>query len=275
MSQTAGAALDAQNLGKLIGGHTHNLEEITFNVVGINQDFALSSGNLNFNTALPNGSNLGTYGLVQDSALPANGDLSTEWYFDVRAFGTPTNEVVAGAPTWLGSNLVQREYQRLVEDDLARLVGLQGLAAGQLLVAGCKRQRRWHPVASGSPARGPRPDCRGRAACLHRHGDHDLLPGSAVFPTDGPSIAEYDDPFGFLRSGSRPQASATTSSPSSRTRSSRPPAASPTSTTTASSGIQVLSRWVSPRVMGKGNILNLPYEARDRRYYFSVVPESR
>ena len=121
-----GTAINLQNLNKMKGGHSHNLEEITFNLVGINQDFSLTPNRLG-NAPVPQGSTLGSYGIVKDTDLPASGDQSSEWYFDIRAFGQVHNETddgwsgIAGA----GTGLVAREYQRLVEMDITRLYNLQ------------------------------------------------------------------------------------------------------------------------------------------------------
>ncbi len=248
-----GSQINATNYNKMIGGHTHNLEEITFNLVGINQNFALSSGSL-ATPQLPGGTNLGPYGVVQDTDLPSDGDLSTEWYFDIRAFGNPANEITGGANNLWGTALVAREFQRLTEIDLASLVGKLPSTLSDCM---------FDPTGAGAPNTVPTPQpghvCTGMELML--------LPGTQTWPTDDPAINGYLDGAVFGAEGSALK-----------------PGDHYLSFMTNPLGVgetfgggenqaaygpwwDISVAWVT-RIMGKGDIYNLPQAAADRRYFF-------
>lgn len=248
------------NLNKLIGGSNHNLEEITFNVVGINQDFSFTPGNLG-NKPVPNGTDMGTYGVAQDNQLPKDGDLSTEWYYDVRAYGVPNNENDNGMDTGdqRASGLIIREYQRLVENAIANITGLLPSAPGDCEFAGA-------PAYVGAMA------CQDSTGATHfacpqypvpKAGhvctgmEGIAIPGDSAFPTDPgavsagnyflgagfPSVLKPGDHYAYFTSN--------------------------TGFTDGEYGYfwDMSLQWVT-RVMGRGDVHNLPAEVGDRRFFF-------
>ncbi len=108
---TGDQTLDKQNFNKLVGGHTHTLDDIFFNVVGVNQNITVQKS---------------TYDYVKDTDLPAPTDITTEWIFDVRARGLNSNEYKGGVVSTKnldvhGTGLVFREYARLSQAELYRV----------------------------------------------------------------------------------------------------------------------------------------------------------
>lgn len=98
---------------KLTGGHTHDAETISFNVVGINMGWTDEGIETPGNKAV-----------VTDLYLPTANDLATDWDFDVRTFSTSDNDDTTiqnagGGPygPFRGTGLVQREWARLVQTD--------------------------------------------------------------------------------------------------------------------------------------------------------------
>lgn len=105
------ASYNKLDYDKLVGGVSHDYENILFNVVGVNQNFSLTP-------------DLSTYQVVQDTDLPKPTDYSTDWFFDVRETTKPTNEFdAAGKNKFIGTGLVEREYARLVQLDIATMTG--------------------------------------------------------------------------------------------------------------------------------------------------------
>jgi hypothetical protein len=282
--------LNATNYNKMIGGHAHNLEEVTFNLVGINQDFSLSSGKLD-NSPLPMGSKLGTYGVADDTTIPQPGDLSTEWYFDVRAFGIANNEVdgqtFLGGPG-AGTGLVAREYQRLVEMDLTRLYNEQHskdpsftplqpsnpgdceFASVPVLVGNALcRDSTGQSLAGGCP-QAPVPV----AGHLCTGFEGMVVPGQATYINNGdPKGRSYWlDSVGFAGSVLKPgdHFLAFSENP---TAFQTCAGACGISHTYVYSGYDFGPWWDESlawvvRVMGKGDINNLPPSAADRRFFF-------
>ena len=256
------------NFNKLTGGHAHNLEEITFNVVGVNEDFALSPGSLS-NAPLPNGTNLGTYGVVTDTQIPLDGDLSTEWYFDVRAFGTPTNELTSAKKNELvGSALVVREYQRLAENELARQVGkLPSKPADCQFASAPYTGALVCTNAAGTKIACPAAATPVDAAHVCTGLEGMFIPSAGgvgvLYPTDPPGLGPYLDQVGYSSvSVLKPGDHFTTFQDNSNA--------------LFLPGYQAWDLgyfwdeslgWVT-KVMGRGDINNLPPEARDRRFFF-------
>jgi hypothetical protein len=101
---------------KLTGGHTHDDDDVQFNVIGINTSWTDEL------IETPE-----SQGVVTDSYLPSDTDLATDWSFDVRTFSTPDNDDTSvqnagGSPygPFRGTGLVQREWGRLVEADASQ-----------------------------------------------------------------------------------------------------------------------------------------------------------
>jgi hypothetical protein len=115
---------------KLTGGHTHDVQSVIFNVIGIN----MSWDDEQLNVVGP-----GAQGIVQDSYLPCTGsasnptagdpscvgnpDLATDWEFDVRtdAISDNDNSAIQGT-TQRGTGLMQREWANLVQNDMIAIL---------------------------------------------------------------------------------------------------------------------------------------------------------
>jgi hypothetical protein len=120
-------AATTSNIGwqKLTGGHTHDVETVSFNVVGINLGWTDET------IETP-----GNQGVVTDNYLPCPGgptcasgavDFATDWDFDVRTFQVSDNDDTSvqntgGSPygPFRGTGLVQREWARLVQIDASQ-----------------------------------------------------------------------------------------------------------------------------------------------------------
>ncbi|HEX8789916.1 MAG TPA: hypothetical protein VF765_03120 [Polyangiaceae bacterium] len=261
------------NYEKLVGGHTHNVEEVTFTIVGVNQDFSLSNGALPTKGKINNGTNLGEYDVVQDTQLPQPGDQSTEWYFDVRAFGIPLNECsdvnnCPGTEDRRGTGLIMREYQRLVENDIAFQVGKLPSAPES-----CQFASDPNVATKLGLSTTPTPIDNAHV-CTGFEGM--MVGGSATFPGDPPALGQsYADLYGFEPSVMKPGGPAIVFFENAAV---QPNLWFPGFFTGATSpdgyiGFDYGSFWDESlqwvvRVMGHGDINNLPQELRDRRYFF-------
>lgn len=256
------------NYEKLVGGHTHNLEEVTFTIVGVNQDFSLANGALPGKGTISGGTNLGEYDVVQDTQLPKDGDQSTEWYFDVRAFGIPQNEITNGVEDKRGTGLIMREYQRLVENDLAYQVGLLPSNPEDCQFASDPK------VASQlSLPTSPTP-VDNKHVCTGFEGM--LVGGTASFATDPTNIGTgYLDVYGIEPSVMKPGGPTILFLENADI---LPNLWFPGLFTGVTSPDGYIGfdygtfwdeslQWVV-RIMGKGDINNLPANVRDRRYFF-------
>jgi hypothetical protein len=261
------------NYEKLVGGHTHNVEEVNFTVVGVNQDFSLSNGALPGKGTVANGTNLGEYDVVQDSQLPKPGDQSTEWYFDVRAFGIPLNECsdptnCPGSEDKRGTGLIMREYQRLVENDIAYQVGMKPSAPEDCQFAS-------DPVVAkqlGLPTV-PTP-VDNTHVCTGFEGM--LIGGQATFPGDPAGLAQgYLDVYNLEPSVMKPGGPQIAFLENNAILPNLwfpglfPGVSSPDGYIGFDYGAfwDESLGWVV-RIMGKGDINNLPPAVRDRRYFF-------
>jgi hypothetical protein len=269
------------NYEKLIGGHTHNVEEVTFTIVGVNQDFSLSNGALPTKGSVKNGTNLGEYDVVADPQLPSPGDQSTEWYFDVRAFGIPLNECsdptnCPGSEDKRGTGLIMREYQRLVENDIAFQVGkLPSPPESCQFVSDPVAQALLAKTGLSLPLT-PTP-IDNQHVCTGFEGM--LVGGEAVFPGDPAGLAQgYLD--NFVQGGLEPSVM----KPGGPTivflenQAIVPNFWFPGLFTGVSApngyiGFDYGTFWDESlawvvRIMGKGDINNLPQAVRDRRFFF-------
>jgi len=261
------------NYEKLVGGHTHTVEEVNFTVVGVNQDFSLSNGALPGKGTVANGTNLGEYDVVQDPQLPKPGDQATEWYFDVRAFGIPLNECAdptncPGSEDKRGTGLIMREYQRLVENDIAFQVGKLPSAPESCQFAS-------DPVVAQqlSLPTVPTP-IDNQHVCTGFEGL--LIGGTATFPGDPAGLAQgYLDIYGIEPSVMKPGGPAIVFVENGAI---LPNLWFPGLFTGVTSpdgyiGFDYGTFWDESlgwvvRIMGKGDINNLPQAVRDRRYFF-------
>jgi hypothetical protein len=141
---------------KLTGGHTHNVQSIFFNVVGINMSWDDESATV---------VGPGAQGVVGDNYLPCTGsasnptnapgggvescpgnpDLATDWEFDVRTDASSDNDngALQGGVAQRGTGLVQREWATLVQADMNAILS-------QTPVPGVNRTLYTHQI--GDPA---------------------------------------------------------------------------------------------------------------------------
>ena len=234
-------AEDRQNFAKLVGGRVHDFDNLFFSVIGVNTDFTLKKD---------------TYSVVQDSDLPAADDQATEWIFDVRAKGAVANDIdMTGKLDNHGTGLVFREYARLVQEDLAKLTGRA--VPSPLGASACLfptplptgfDQAVWlrSLPASCTGFEGlmlPGPKVAGQPAAMDALVRKTGAPYNKSFLKPGdPKIYFCDDPL------------------------------SRTSCNGSSSALggpvwdESFRRVI--QVLGKGDVFNLPVDARDRRYFF-------
>jgi len=123
---------DKINVAKFVGGRTHTLEDFSFNIVGVNQNFTHVQSDFDY---------------ITDDELPSADSVATNWTFDVRAKGTAANDVnPATKKTDLhGTGLVFAEYARLVQDALNKDLAAAGIATHPLGATECE---------GASPAKG-------------------------------------------------------------------------------------------------------------------------
>lgn len=225
--------LNTLDTNKLLGGMQHDYENILFNVVGVNQNFSLTP-------------DLGTYEVVQDydpnkgcagvkDSCPNPTDISTDWFFDVRASANVANE----GPNLIGTGLVEREFARLAENDINHITG----GTHYIGDPACETP----PFAAG---------CTGLESMIMAGGLCDLTTGNCgLYPDDPPKLEQdYPYPYGYNASVITP--------------------GGPYSAYADGAGqIAYGPFWDNSlqqviHVLGKGNILGLPAELRDRRYFF-------
>jgi hypothetical protein len=140
---------------KLTGGHTHDAENVYFNVYGINMGWT------DENVETP-----GSHLIVQDNYLPEKGDLVTDWDFDVRTESAADNDnpTVQNAPTqyqFRGSGLVQREFARLAQADMNSILSAAATAAGNTALAALYTHQIGDPACRVPPAQAQALGCTG------------------------------------------------------------------------------------------------------------------
>jgi hypothetical protein len=106
-------SVDVVNLNKVLNGLTHDQEHWTANVLGVNQNF--TSLKVAHNPSI----------VVQDTDTPQVDDVAQDWTYDIRARGHTDNEVnpATGATNFRASSLVVIEWARLMMADIAKMVG--------------------------------------------------------------------------------------------------------------------------------------------------------
>jgi hypothetical protein len=237
---TGDMTADTINYNKLIGGRQHDLENWTFNVVGVNQNFTKTQG---------------PFEVVQDGDKPSDNDIATDWTFDVRAKGHPNNDYGASGYEARGIAMVFIEWARLMLADVAAIQGLavpkklgdptclpapadltpgNQLIPGHTLPAGCTGlEGILIPYAGGTDFA---PDLLNPASNWDTNGDYD--PATSLSPGDPKMFVCVD-----------PATQKDCDGPG------------------TGSMFDTLVSHVT-RVMGGGNINKVPAELRDRRYYF-------
>jgi hypothetical protein len=250
---TGNQAIDTQNLNKLLGGRTHDLENYSFNVVGIDQNFQKNSGK---GTVPPSFDGNGKPIIILDDDVPANDDLGNDWTFDVRAAGAVANDFDATGNLDLhGTGAVMREYAKMVQADLNKFLPLT--QQHQLGDVNCMLPKRKFAPGVIDGCTGfesvvlPAPTDSTNAGINSISGGAGLGPYTSSYLKPGdPNILFCNDPITAIANGDLSTCNGTLASPG-------------------------LSFWDGSlqrviQVMGGGDIFNLPVEVRDRRYFFRM-----
>jgi hypothetical protein len=244
-------AANTLNLNRLLGGRTHDFESFSFNVVGVNQNFTVSSiTNQGSDHSHPPAS---WFQVVNDADKPAPDDIATDFIFDVRAKGKPTNDLDGNGDLDLhGTGLVLREWQRLMLADVSTYIPSYSHVPGDPACVGLDAAGMPTGVPYGTNAS----DCTGLEALV--------IPG-LPYPGDPPGITGMLDSAGFyysslLKPGDPYNAFAWD-----------PGSAYLTTVNYAGGGQGYF--WDNAlqtviQVLGKGDVFHIPSEMRDRRYYF-------
>ena len=240
--------VDAVNLNKVVHSLTHDQEHWTANVLGVNQNFT--------SIKVANNPNI----VVLDSDAPGSGDFAQDWTFDVRARGHVHNDYGGAAaagwpvPEYRGSALLFIEWARLLLADIGRITGTTHTLGDPACVG---------YDASGKPNYLNDPTCSGIEGMI--------IPNAA--PWGGPQTDFTGDPkrpdldagnnydqFGIFLSVLKPGDihGAFCIDPGTFF------------DCTADGGFSVWQNALTHvrRVLGRGQLTNLPSELQDRRYYF-------
>jgi hypothetical protein len=229
------AKIDEQNYNKLVGGRTHDLEAFSFNVIGVNQNFARLSPD-SFDGA-------GAPIFLKDTDVPDRADVAVDWTFDVRAQGAVQNDLGPGGDLDMhGTGLVFREYARLVQADLARYVGpAHTLGAPECLTADSSAAAPGCTGFEGLMIPGPAPAGTDPVVAKMYAGTSDPYVRSYLKPGD-PRALFCNDP------ATQNDCNATVDGPG--------------GPLWDASLVRVIL------VLGKGDLFKLPADVRDRRYFF-------
>jgi hypothetical protein len=243
---------DVVNLNKIENGLTHDQEHWTANVVGVNQNFTSEKV-----AQSPDS-------VVLDTDVPQDGDFAQDFFFDLRARGHVRNDYNAKDKIDLrGTAMIYIEWARLMLND----INMQMKAAGKI------------PADQPPKVLGD-PDCTG----FDNNGNPIFKPGCSGI--EGMMIPAWPGRTQFLKDASCARGGQCLD------------AGANFDYNVAFYGVSVLKpgvstsafcvdpgnftdcyqdgslsafgnalNWVT-RLLGKGNINNLPTELRDRRYYF-------
>jgi len=223
--------IDKINVAKFLGGRTHTLEDFSFNIVGVNQNFTHVQGDFDY---------------ITDDESPTDDSIATNWTFDVRSKGKVANDITAGATDLHGTGLVFAEYAKLVQEELNKDLAADGIATHAIGAVECQ---------GATPAKG----CTGFETFMY--------PGFAPAGTPAQLANMYANKPGedlgladvydrtYLRPGD-PQA-VFCRNPAGR------------SGCSADVLWDYSFRYVL-LTLGHGDIYSIPTEARDRRFYFRL-----
>lgn len=240
---------DNTNLTKVTHSLTHDTEHWTANVLGVNQNFT-SHKVLQDPTAV-----------VLDSDMPSSGDVAQDWTFDSRARGVVRNDYTGyQIPNFRGSALLMMEWARLMLEDIGTITGHTYLL-GDPACTGYD--------SSGTPNYELNPGCSGIEGMMIPYTGYDN-DGSGTTPSDfsgDPSpLAElqyasnnWDYGNVYFASILKPGdlSGAFCVDPGSMV-------------DCTADGVSIWQNALKHviRVLGNGDVLNLPTELQDRRYYF-------
>jgi hypothetical protein len=241
--------VDAVNLDKVEYGLQHDQEHWTSNVMGVHQNFT--------SLKVANDPNI----VVLDTDTPQPGDIAQDWSWDLFARGQTANDynTTNGNLEERGSSLVFIEWARLMLNDIAKMIGL---ATPHTLGDACTGFS-----ASGAPNYQSQTGCSGVEGLIipgqgatNGYGDFSQDP---LRPDLNP-VNNWDDVVNWYASVLKPGDLTGAV------------CIDPLTQTDCDDTIfpqNLASIWENMfnhviRVMGKGNVLNLPAELQDVRYYF-------
>jgi hypothetical protein len=262
---------------KLTGGHTHDQQHVFFNVVGIN----MSWDDENPLVAGPWTTGQGPQPIVTDTYLPCTGDpsnptagdttctngnpdLAGDWEFDVRTDAEPDNDNPAnqGNAAYRGTGLLQREWATLVQADMNAILSVTP-------VPGVNPSLYTHQI--GDPA------CRVpplQAQALGCTGFEGYAIGGASDPADGcpsgvPGICDNFAAGAYATNlyGGYGSSSLTPGDPTSYF-CQDPSLASADLGNCVDGAVWTNALEFVTNVAGGGNATVLPWELKDRRYFF-------
>jgi hypothetical protein len=261
---------------KLTGGHTHNTQSVFFNVVGINMSWDVQDASI---------VGRGAQAVVADDYLPCTGDpknpttsggkaesctgnpdLGTDWEFDVRTNALSDNDdgTLQGGVNFRGTGLVQREWATLVQADMNAI-----LAANP--VPGVSPSLYTHPIGDVA-CRVPAPQAQALGCTGFEGyaigGSPDLADnctGAGPFPSicDNFSAGSY----AALLYGGYGSSSLSPGDPTSYF-CQDPSLASSDLGNCVDGAVWTNALKVVTNIVGLGNANVLPWQLRDRRYFF-------
>jgi len=245
-------------LKKVLGNLAHDDQNYTFSVVGINQNYRASD----MNSGMPR-----EFDVINDHDQPQPQDTADDFQLDVRTYGPISNDAYLNTTTqtykndYHGSGAVWREYQRLVQTDLAATY-----AKTHPKPAGAANwPRSLHDPACYFPANPPANfdpyAWRAPEGCTGFEG----MISAAYVPPGSPDAAFNDPSFGPFFGGFKPGGPniAFCNDPGTYNFCGFNGDIIGTYTDLLVGSLQRVTQ-----IMGRGNLLDVPLEARDLRYYF-------
>jgi hypothetical protein len=250
------AGVDTVNLNKVLHSLTHDSEHWAANVLGVNQNFTSMKVYRDPNA------------VILDTDTPQPDDITQDWTFDNRARGKVLNDyqtTTSASPEQRGSGLVFIEWARLLLKDVARILHLPA------------PKKLGDPACVGFDASG-QPNYLSTTGCSGIEGL--VVPSGVGWGTGsvgdfddtafaGPGAVNLDpgenaDGMGFYVSILKPGdlAGVLCIDPG--------VSADFTSYTDCTQGGSIWGNMLRhvTRVLGRGDIKNLPTELQDRRYYY-------
>jgi hypothetical protein len=244
--------VDQVNLNKMLYGLGHDQEHFSSNNIGVNQNFTSKAVSESPDKVL------------LDSDTPSDDDLAQDFFFDLRARGHTLNDYQAsGAPDYRGSAMIYIEWARLMLIDIN-----QQMKAAGMIPKNQPPKRLGDPTCTGFGANGPNfaPGCSGIEGLI--------IPDAAAYglpPPDFTKDASCANAATCLDPGSSWDIgefyAASILKPGDIVGGFCVDPGSFTDCSTINSPWYTAQQWVL-RLVGNGNLNQVPSELRDRRYYF-------
>lgn len=281
MGVTQPLTINQVNENKALAAHTHDNETYQFNIVGENLNWTDTSLQLPQNAQK----------IVQDNDLPSVNDAIqariNSWGSDLYDKGIPINDTVSGVFSGKGSAYVYREWARLTQLDLNKILAAKfpnrTLAAGPHAGSSIFNHEIGDPACFVPPAAAYAAGCTGMEGLALQVG-REATSATGYFPegdpadqcatTPAPICANYSAGAYFAGLFGAPGYGATVLRPGNDLSIfCQNPAGVASSTDPLNGNCQAYELWQGALesvqlVAGQGNANNLPREIADRRYYF-------